>query len=306
MLILHGIILRVRPKRSAKKYQQIWTEQGSPLLHISRQQAEGIQARLKAQFTQPIEVVLGMRYGTPSISEALTHLREKSVQRLIVLPLYPQYASAVTASTYDAVFAELKTWRWIPDLRFISHYHDHPAYIQALAQHIHTQWETRKKPEKLIFSFHGMPKRFFTAGDPYFCECHKTARLVAENLNLKADEWKVCFQSRFGREEWLKPYTDETLVQLAQAGTQHIDVVCPGFSADCLETLEEIDQENRELFLNAGGKTFHYISALNTLPTHLDALTHIISTQLQGCWSNLTQEETQLRAERAKMLGCQT
>lgn len=310
MLILHGIILRVRPRRSALKYQKIWTAQGSPLLTISQQQQAGIQQRLSEHFSQPVQVALGMRYGQPSIVQALESFRAQSIQRLIVLPLYPQYASAVTASTFDAVTAELTKWRWLPDLRFITHYPDHPAYIQALVARIRGYWAAHGTPDKLLFSFHGMPQRFFTSGDPYFCECHKTARLVAEAMQLPAAQWSVCFQSRFGKEEWIKPYTDHVLQQLGREGTRRVDVVCAGFSADCLETLEEIDQENRELFLHAGGKEFHYIPALNAMPEHLDALSTILQEQMQGCWGDeLNQSLADARVvagervERAEKMG---
>lgn len=275
-LILHGIILRVRPARSAKNYAKIWTNDGSPLLAISQQQQQALQKTLSHQLDSPVHVALGMRYGTPSIADGLEQLRQANAQRIIILPLYPQYSSSTTGSTYDAIGACFKTWRWIPDLQFISHYHDNDGYIQALASSIEQHWAQHGQADKLLFSFHGIPQRFFDAGDPYFCECHKTARLVAEKLNLTAEQWQLVFQSRLGREEWIKPYTDETLKQLPQQGVKHVNVICPGFAADCLETLEEIEQENRHYFLQAGGETYHYIPALNTQPQHIDALAHLV------------------------------
>jgi len=301
-LILHGIILRVRPRRSAKNYAKIWTEQGSPLFAISQAQQQALQKVVQENSHSPIKVVLGMRYGQPSIESALDELRQAHVQRLLILPLYPQYSSSTSASVFDAVSDVLKKWRWLPDIRFISHYHDHPDYIDALANSVQRYWQQHGQPDKLLFSFHGVPKRFFTAGDPYHCECHKTARLVAEQLDLAQSKWQVVFQSRFGREEWLKPYTDHTLEALAKSGTKRVDVVCPGFSADCLETLEEIDQENRDLFLQAGGKDFHYIPALNDDDSHIQALFSLVTKHAQG-WDLETidslEKEAILRSERA-------
>jgi len=306
-LILHGIILRIRPATSAKKYASIWTENGSPLLHISQVQAEKLQTRLQEHFAAPVHLALGMRYGKPSIADALAELRAQHVQRLLVLPLYPQYSATTTASTFDALSKICQQTRWLPDIRFISHYHDYRAYIDALAQAIETHCSTHGQPDKLLFSYHGIPQRFFRAGDPYHCECHKTSRLVAEQLQLAPDAYQVTFQSRFGREPWLQPYTDHVLQDLAQQGTHHVAVICPGFAADCLETLEEIDQENRDLFLNAGGQTFHYIPALNDSEAHIDALFHIVTQNLQG-WRDCLQtvEEvaaaTQQRVELATQL----
>ncbi len=275
-LILHGIILRIRPARSAKNYAKIWTNEGSPLLTISQQQTASLQAELSKQIDSPIKVVLGMRYGQPSVAEGLEQLRQMNARRIIILPLYPQYSSSTTGSTYDVIANCLKKWRWIPDLHFISHYHDNQAYIQALTTSIQNHWAQYGQADKLLFSFHGIPKRFFDAGDPYFCECHKTARLVANALNLAEDKYQVVFQSRFGREQWLQPYTDETLKKLPQQGIKHVNLICPGFAADCLETLEEIAQENRDYFLQAGGEQYHYIPALNTQPQHITALASLI------------------------------
>ena len=225
MLILHGIILRIRPRRSARNYQKIWTDSGSPLLNISQAQAQALQQALKTHFSSPMMIAVGMRYGNPSIATGLEQLRQANARRILILPLYPQYSASTTGSTFDALASVLKHWRWLPDVRFVSHYHDHPPYIQALTTQIKNYWAKQGTPDKLLFSFHGIPKRFFLAGDPYHCECHKTARLVAQQLDLSEEKWQVVFQSRFGREEWLKPYTDQTLAALGNAGVKRVDVI---------------------------------------------------------------------------------
>jgi ferrochelatase len=275
-MILHGIILRIRPARVAKAYRSVWTDQGSPLLAVSLRQRQAFQRALAQQCAAPVEVALGMRYGNPSIASAMESLRKKAVQRLLVLPLYPQYSATTTAAVFDAVFDELKTWRWIPELRLVQHYHDEPAYIDALAKSVEAHWRQHDRAERLLLSFHGLPKRYLKAGDPYYCECRKTGRLLAEKLGLSDESWCLTFQSRFGREEWLKPYTDHVLRDLAKQGVRSVQVLCPGFSADCLETLEEIDGQNRELFLSRGGESFEYIPALNDQDIHMEALTNIV------------------------------
>jgi ferrochelatase len=299
--ILHGIILRVRPARVARNYQKIWTNEGSPLLSISFAQVAALQQQIDRHFASPFKVVLAMRYGHPSIAEGLEQLRQANAQKIIILPLYPQYASATTGSVFDGCAAVLKQYRVLPELRFITHYHDQTAYITALATQIKNHWRTHGQSEQLLFSFHGLPKRFFLSGDPYYCECQKTARLVANQLNLAEKSWQVVFQSRFGREEWLQPYMDNTLKSLAQTGIRRVDVICPGFAADCLETLEEINHTYRNLFLQAGGKEFHYIPALNDQPEHIQALLELIIQHTQG-WQMPTltelQQEATLRAQR--------
>ena len=280
--VLHGVILRFRPARSAHAYQKIWTEQGSPLLTLARRQAAALQTALRQRLPGPVTVALGMRYGNPSIASALQQLREQNVQRLLVLPLYPQYSASTTAATFDAVSDELKTWRWLPELRMVSHYHDDAGYIAALADSIQQAWRERPPSERLLFSFHGIPQRFFMQGDPYHCECLKTARLVAEKLQLAPDRWYVAFQSRFGREPWLQPYADHTLRQWASEGIKSVDVVCPGFSADCLETLEEVALVNRDIFIDAGGHEYHYIPALNDNAPHITALCDLLQRHLGG------------------------
>jgi len=280
-LILHGVILRLRPAQSARKYATIWTPDGSPLLAISRRQAAALAETVAEHYPGPVRVALGMRYGNPSMASALAELRAAGAERLLVLPLYPQYSAATTASTFDAVAAELRTWRWLPELRFIAQYHDDPGYLDALATHI--QADRAAQPgERLLFSFHGLPKRNLLAGDPYYCQCHKTARLVAERLELAPEQWAVAFQSRFGRAEWLQPYTSALLTDWAQAGVKRVDVVCPGFAADCLETLEEIALENRQTFLDAGGEYYRYLPALNDAPDHIAALAGLIERHTAG------------------------
>jgi len=283
---LHAVILRIRPKPVAKNYQKIWTDEGSPLLAISKKQKASLQQAIEPHFKGKVKVELAMRYGNPSIKEALLRLKEAGVQRLLVLPLYPQYSATTTASTFDAIADELKTWRWLPEFRMVQHYHDHEAYIQALVNSITSFQEKNGQPEKLLFSFHGLPQKYLDQGDPYFCECHKTARLVAEKLGLKQDQWILAFQSLFGREEWLKPYAKNTLINWAEEGIKNIQVICPGFSADCLETLEEIQVENSDYFLNAGGEKFDYIPALNDEPEHIGMMGQLIK-QHAADWLNI-------------------
>lgn len=295
--ILYGIILNTRPRKSAAKYQTVWTEHGSPLMHISQQQQHALQHEMGVRFKGTVKVELAMRYGNPSITDGLRKLKAAGARRLLVLPLYPQYCAATNATTFDKVFDELKRWRWMPELRLVNHYHDHPAYIAALAASVREQWKQQPRGQLLLMSFHGIPKRNLTLGDPYFCECHKTARLLAEALELKAQEWRVTFQSRFGKAEWLQPYTDKTLQALPSDGIKAVDIICPGFAADCLETLEEIQEENRDYFLHAGGETYHYIPALNANPKHILALADIIQQHTQGwaetspSWDVHTQQE---------------
>ena len=311
-VVLHAIILRIRPSRSAHAYRKIWGESGSPLLVNSQRQAAALQAALQRHFNGPVVVALGMRYGNPSIAAALRQLREQNARRILVLPLYPQYSATTTASTFDAVATELKTWRWLPELRMINHYHENPGYIKALADSIRESWSGRTPAERLLFSFHGIPKRYLLQGDPYHCECLKTARLVAESLQLPQDRWHVAFQSRFGREEWLKPYADHTLRQWAAQGVRSVDVVCPGFSADCLETLEEVAMVNRDIFLHAGGQSYHYIPALNDRAGHIEALSDLLRKHLHGwpeteaVWNapQVTLENEATR-QRALTLGAQ-
>ena len=311
-LALHGLILRIRPPRSAKAYASVWTDEGSPLLAIAERQLKALRTELAQRLSGPVVVELGMRYGNPSLASAMQKLRDAGARRVLVLPLYPQYSCSTTASTFDAIAQEMKDWRWMPELRFVNQYHDETGYIEALAASIRESWAGREQPQKLLFSFHGTPKRFFTEGDPYHCQCQKTARLVAERLGLAEDRWQLTFQSIFGREPWLQPYTIETLRELGSSGVKSVDIVCPGFSADCLETLEEITVENKEAYLEAGGEQFNYIPALNDRPDHITALSGLVQKHLAG-WPevspdwNAAQHETEnaARLARAKAMGAE-
>lgn len=278
---LHGVVLRFRPSRSARAYQKIWTDDGSPLLLHSKNVATGILQRLSAKMSGNILVELGMSYGKPSIPSALNTFHANGVQRIIVLPLYPQYSGTTTASVFDAVTSALGRRRWVPELRFISHYFDAPGYILALAASVRQHWNKNGRGDKLLFSFHGVPKQTLLDGDPYHCQCQKTARLVAQSLRLSNEDWTISFQSRVGRAEWLQPYTDETIADLAKAGVQNLDVICPGFSVDCLETLEEIAMQNSELFAESGG-ALRYIPALNAQDDHIEFLCHLIEKHTSG------------------------
>jgi len=275
-LILNGVILRTRPVRSAESYRKVWTDQGSPLLFHSRAQASRLQQALRQESDGPLRVELAMRYGNPSIADGLEKLREANARRIIVLPLYPQYSATTSASTLDEVSRTLQHWRWIPELRFINQYHDRPAYIEALAESVRQFQRTHGQPDRLLFSFHGIPQEYADAGDPYPAECETTARLLAEALNLEKKRCYHSFQSRVGHKQWLTPYTDETLKQWAIEGVRRVHVVCPGFAADCLETLEEIGEENRGYFLDADGHELHYIPALNDRPEHIEMLADLI------------------------------
>lgn len=280
--ILNGIILNTRPKRSAALYRNVWTDEGSPLLVNLERQGRALQAELAIRTGTEIPVAVGMRYGEPSLQSAMRQLDQAGVRRLLVLPMYPQYSATTTATSLDGVFAELQAWRWLPELRTITHYHDHPGYIAALAKSIEEYWQEHGRAERMLFSFHGIPRSYFEQGDPYFCECQKTARLLAERLQLVPTTYTVSFQSRFGPQEWLKPYTDETLEAWGHAGVRSVQVVAPGFSSDCLETIDELGREGRESFLEAGGESFAYIPALNDRPDHIAALTDLVLPQLEG------------------------
>lgn len=268
-IILQGIILRTRPGRSAKLYQSIWTAEGSPLLTISRKQQAAIQKALGDQ----VPVQLGMRYGSPSIGSALKQLQDEGIDRLIVLPLYPQYAAPTTGTVFDVVAAELSRWRYVPELHFIQNYVRSPLYQSALVNSIREHIASHGIPDRLLFSYHGMPKRYADAGDPYYQFCLQSTAIIEKHLpELPAGTCITAFQSRFGREEWLKPYTDETIEALPGQGIRHLAVISPAFSVDCLETLEELDVENRELFMKSGGETYHYIPALNDREDHIGVL----------------------------------
>ncbi|MAL98778.1 MAG: ferrochelatase [Alteromonadaceae bacterium] len=302
--VLHGVILRIRPRRSAEAYASVWGERGSPLMYHTEDQCKALAARLRDQYGEDLIVDFAMRYGAPSIAARLDRLQQQGVTRLVVVPLYPQYSGSTSASTFDALSADFRRRRWLPELRFVMQYHDFPPYIDAMATRIERHWAEHGRADKLIFSFHGIPKRYLLAGDPYFCQCHKSARLLAERLGLKGGSWMVAFQSLFGREEWLKPYLAETLKTLPGEGTKAVQIFCPGFSADCLETIEEVGVENRDYFLEAGGERYEYISALNAEPAHIDALVALVGKQLQG-WDLAGNDRAALATtrERAMSLG---
>lgn len=315
MPLLHGIILPRRSRASAENYAKIWMDEGSPLLYYSQRQADLIQQEVDQRFKGPVHIELAMRYGKPTIKSALKNLQERGARRILVLPLYPQYSATTTATAFDAVTKELHQWRWVPELRFVGQYHDNPGYIDALAESFKNHRQQldhngEQRSEMLLMSFHGLPRRNLDEGDPYYCQCHKTGRLLAEKLGLKNDEWKLTFQSRFGKQEWLKPYTDETLKELAKSGTRRIDVICPGFSSDCLETLEEIQMENRDYFLENGGEQYRYIPALNDHPYHIHALCDVIQQHTQG-WAETStgwqassiEKQHDLTRQRAKAKG---
>jgi len=300
-MILNGIILNVRPARSAAAYRTVWTDEGSPLLLHTRQQAEGVAQRMSARFGDRVIVDYAMRYGNPSIDSALHSLIERGARKLLVLPLYPQYSGPTSGSTFDAVAADFVKRRWLPDFQFIASYHDQPGYIASVAGSISDHWKEHGRPDRLMFSYHGEPRRYLDEGDPYHCQCHKTSRLVAESLGLDEGEYITAFQSRFGREEWLKPYTDETLRELAASGVRHVQVVCPGFSADCLETIEEIGIENRDYFLEAGGERYEYIPCLNAGDPHLDFITELAAQRIAP-WMEAPAEGGENAARMAEAL----
>ncbi len=307
-LILNGVILNVRPRKSAEKYASIWTPEGSPLKVHTARQTELLRQALRTRTPVPLVVEYAMRYGQPSVAASLARLREQGCDRILALPLYPQYAGSSAGTALDAVFRVLLRTRNMPELRTVRHFHDHPGYVDALRQSVESYWAEHGRPDVLLMSFHGVPRRTLDLGDPYHCECHKTGRLLAEALGLGQEQYRITFQSRFGRAEWLKPYTAETLEALGRAKTRRLDVVCPGFVADCLETLEEIAMEGKTTFLNAGGGEYRYIPALNERPLWISALADLTLTHLAGwlpeSWNEpAEQEEAAVRLQQARALG---
>lgn len=280
--ILHGIILRTRPAKSAAKYASIWHAQdGSPLLHWTQRQAALLGEQL-GQDGNDVLVRHAMRYGQPSIAAQLDALKAAGAGRILILPLYPQYSGTTTASVFDAVYAWARTQRHIPELRFVNRYHDDADYIEALARRIEAHWSAHGRGEQLVMSFHGVPERTRQLGDPYHDEAQATARLLAARLDLSPQQYLVTFQSRFGKAKWLEPYTEPSLIAMAQRGVKRVDVVCPGFTGDCLETLEEISQEAREAFVHAGGQQFEYIACLNDSAPWIEALERIARRHMAG------------------------
>jgi protoporphyrin/coproporphyrin ferrochelatase len=314
-LILHGIILRVRPAKSAKKYESIWIAPdkegrggGSPLKVWSEKNALLLQGSL-AQRGHRVRVMLGMRYGNPSIPSQLDALKKEGFKRILILPLYPQYSGTTSASVFDAVYTWAAKTRTVPELRFVNHYHDHPSFIEALAQRVRGHWQSNAsdggRAEHLVMSFHGVPERTLHLGDIYHCECYKTARLLAERLGLTKTQYTVTFQSRFGKAKWLEPYTEPTLIAMAKKGVQSVEVMCPGFPVDCLETLEEISMEAKEAFLHAGGKSFSYIPCLNDSAPWISALADTAEQHLAG-WdtkSAANVQELALQKQLALSMG---
>ena len=296
MLILHGLILRVRPARSAAKYAKVWTSEGSPLKVWTDKQAKLLQGYL-GERGHKVLVRPAMRYGNPSIADQLDGLRRDGTTRVLVFPAYPQYSAATTASMADDVARWMLQTRHLPELRFINRYHDDPGYIAALAASVRQHWKQNGRGEMLVMSFHGMPARTLALGDPYFCECQKTGRLLAEALDLGESQYLISFQSRFGKAKWLEPYTESSLKQLAAKGVKRADLICPGFSADCLETLEEIAMEAKTAFLGAGGQDFSYIPCLNDSEVGMRALTALAEKHLQG-WP--TQGQPDIKAAQAQ------
>jgi len=299
--ILHGIVLRVRPARSARKYASIWTADGSPLKVWTEKQALLLGGYL-GQRGHRVVVRYAMRYGAPSIASVLDDVKAAGADRILVLPLYPQYSASTTGSIGDALAAWMRRIRNLPELRLVKHYHDDAGYIGALAARVSEHWRVNGRGDRLVLSFHGLPRRSLTLGDPYHCECLKTSRLLAERLKVREDFVAVTFQSRFGRAEWLQPYTEPTLVALARSGVGRVDVLCPGFTSDCLETLEEIDQEARAAFLAAGGKEFRYVACLNDQHEWIAALAAVAIRHLQG-WDTGASDTEALEAERRRALA---
>jgi ferrochelatase len=300
--ILHGIILTVRPRKSAAKYATIWTEQGSPLMVHSKEQTTLLRGYLGEQGIDA-EVVLAMRYGEPSVAGVLEQLRAQNTERVLVVPMYPQYSATTTASVLDAVFAALERTRNVPEVRWVKHFHDDAGYIDALKQSVLAHWKVHGRAQdvggKLVMSFHGVPKRTLLLGDPYHCECQKTGRLLAEALGLGKDDYVVTFQSRFGKAEWLQPYTAPTLHELGSRGVRRVDVMCPGFPADCLETLEEIAMEGKQEFIGAGGQEYRYIPCLNGSPAFIHALARLAQRHMQG-WDVARGHAEERAAEAAR------
>jgi protoporphyrin/coproporphyrin ferrochelatase len=302
MLILHGIILRTRPAKSAAKYASIWTPEGSPLKVWTEKQATLLRGYLGERGHQ-VTVRYAMRYGNPSIPAVLDELKAQGVNRVLILSAYPQYSGTTTASVFDAVAHWGLKARHLPELRFVNRYHDDLGYIDALHRKIRAHWMHTGQADHLVMSFHGVPERTLLLGDPYHCECLKTARMLAEKLGLEKDRYTVTFQSRFGKAKWLEPYTEPTLVALAQKGVKSVDVVCPGFTSDCLETLEEIRMEAQEAFKHAGGERFEYIECLNDSPDWIRALANLSERHLQGWPTKQADDPMQLEASRERALA---
>ena len=279
-LILNVIILNTRPKRSSEAYQEIWTDQGSPLLAISQSQVKRLQSWTQSGFPY-VRIEPGMRYGTPSIEQGLDRLRQAGATRYLIMPMYPQYSTTTTASTKDEVLRVFESWQSIPEFKFVCQYFDEPQYIEALNSSVEEHWQKNGRSSRLLMSFHGIPEQYSRQGDPYGGQCESTAKLLAEKLGLDPEQWILSFQSRLGPKKWLGPYTDHTLREMARQGVESIDVICPGFSVDCLETLEEIAVRDKQLFLDSGGKAYSYIPCLNDRQQHIEMIGHLIKIHIQ-------------------------
>ncbi|HYC41654.1 MAG TPA: ferrochelatase [Noviherbaspirillum sp.] len=308
-LILNGAILPFRSSKSAAKYASIWTQEGSPLLVHTKKQAALLRGYL-GERGHDVQVAYAMRYGSPSVAEVVDKLKADGCDRILILPAYPQYSATTTASIFDAVFSHYTKVRNVPELRFVKHYHDNEGYIDALKRSVLAHWDVHGRPDKLVMSFHGVPKRTLLLGDPYHCECHKTARLLANALHLSPEQYIVTFQSRFGKAEWLQPYTAPTVQKMGKEGVRRIDVLCPGFTSDCLETLEEIAMEVKQDFLTSGGKEFHYIPCLNEDPAWIRALAEIAEQHMVGWPTMLTpqmredaRKDADVARQRAVQMG---
>ncbi|MGZ5847234.1 MAG: ferrochelatase, partial [Ramlibacter sp.] len=296
--LLLGVILPTRSAKSAAKYASIWTPEGSPLKVWTERQARLLQGALGEAGHRGVQVRYAMRYGNPSIASQLDALKAEGATRILVLSAYPQYSGTTTASLLDDVSAWSRRIRHVPELRFVNRYHDDPGYVDALARGIQRHWREHGRPDHFVMSFHGVPERTLRLGDPYHCECHKTARLLAARLGLEQGQYTLSFQSRFGKARWLEPYTEPTLRDLARRGVKRVDVACPGFTSDCLETLEEIAQEGRDAFLAAGGQAFHYIPCLNADPAWIRALAGIAERHLAGWDTREVAAQEQLARSR--------
>jgi ferrochelatase len=301
-LILNLFILPFRPKESARRYAQVWTPDGSPLRMHTERQTRMLRGYLGERIKAPLLVDYAMRYGTPSVPAALDKMKQQGCDRILVVPLYPQYAASTTATALDAIGAALARMRNQPAVRSVRSFNDHAGYIAALAQSVNDYWAQHGRPDKLVMSFHGVPRFSLDKGDPYHCECQVTARLLAAALKLSADQYTVAFQSRFGRAQWLKPYTAEVLQELGRKKTPRVDVICPGFVADCLETLEEIAIEGKTIFLTAGGRDYHAIPCLNERDDWIHALTDIVAANLLG-WIRAEPAAAQLAQARAHAIA---
>jgi ferrochelatase len=305
--ILHLFVLALRPRASARRYAQVWMSEGSPLRVHTERQLVLLRGHLSERAGElPLVVDFAMRYGAPSIADKLREMKAQQCNRILLVPLYPQYSASTTATALDAAFRSLQAFRNQPAVRTVRSFHDHPGYIAALARSVREYWAIHRRPDVLLMSFHGVPRAVLDRGDPYHCECQATGRLLAEALGLREEQYRVTFQSRFGRAEWLKPYTASTLAELGKRRTGRVDVICPGFVSDCLETLEEIAIEGKSEFLKAGGREFHFIPCLNERDDWVQALAEIVAGNLRGWTDSATHETLEMSRLRALSLGARS